>query len=332
MAENRLPKNIIDYLKLFREIGIQIIGEELLDCYTKTVNTELWVIMKFPDYNIRNRDNDFHTIKELYIIISLYIENNRLCIRDIRGFRGKITVTEWYGDYWHSHLRWSKGGSEPRSFCLGGSEISMLKSRINDSLHRNCETEALRHEVTSLYLHMDTLAKWESLEGGPHRRIKNLRSVTNTRLEVRNIAISGEELANFYGLVREEHIMLMGNASIKISPQLEEQVLMANPRWISYKDSEGHTFSGIGVPDMSTIQQHNDHARDEFVFKGEPVKTKIDLSEVMNTDLNQFQKVINPYIIQKLNTELNNVSRGINLKKQITHIRNAWKDKAGITV
>lgn len=140
------------------------------------------IILRFEEFDIKNRYKRTHTIKDLLVKIDLGRNSNRLVINTIYGNRLVITKAEYDSNYWHSHLSGdltrnmrTSVNSSWQSFCTGSGEINAYRMELN-------EDGMQEQGIIAFLLQLTTLVTYESLEGGPYREIKYItsKSVNNT--------------------------------------------------------------------------------------------------------------------------------------------------------
>ena len=125
----------------------------------------------FPKFEITNENGNSHTITDLYVRISYrYYKSAMVPLEfSLSGCRMTGTSAEVESDYCHSHLNCKFGVFA--FFCLGVSEFS----NIIIELRKNpCKSQWIL-----LFLALINYVVWESLEGGPYRKMENIRSSVN---------------------------------------------------------------------------------------------------------------------------------------------------------
>src|SRR3990167_7989395 len=152
-------------------------------------------------------------------------------------------MSEYLARYWHSHLSWGRE-YYPIEFCLSDLEISMVRLRINAILNDNGSIDALKHEVIGLYLLMDTLATWESLEGGPHRKIKDIKASCSDRRDCLNFNPTQECYNKIFSFLTKSDIEVVQDVvNLRYSKSLTDKILEYQPLFTAYEDSNGEIFS-----------------------------------------------------------------------------------------
>lgn len=115
------------------------------------------ILIHYPEIEITNSYDYKHTIKDLYIMIS--VSNGFL--DEPRGFRATRSNREVANNYVHSHLKYR---SDPGffKFCIGDTgPFYDLCNKIQQS-----KTDEISFKFYLLML--TSFLKWESIEGGPH--------------------------------------------------------------------------------------------------------------------------------------------------------------------
>lgn len=134
-----------------------------VDNYKKDFN----LVILYPEIKITNSKDEKHTIKDLYVIVPLHIEDNTFVFSgNLYGFRTFQTSDE-YNNYTHSHLNASRI-LQIAKFCLGSGDINLT---IKNLMIKNNFSEIL---FKGFLITLEYYLTWESLEGGPHYRMENL--------------------------------------------------------------------------------------------------------------------------------------------------------------
>lgn len=127
----------------------------------------------FKDLTLTNSRGASHNIKDLFVLIDFFIEDNTIRIGDLFGGRTTVSYAEWRSSYIHSHLpgALSEGGHPPywSGFCRGSGHINQFIADINAD---GITTE----NITPFLVQILGLVSWESLEGGPHRFFGQVRA------------------------------------------------------------------------------------------------------------------------------------------------------------
>lgn len=132
-------------------------------------------VIHFPEFEITNSRGESHIIKDLYFRVSF---NELGLVKGLWGSRSTVSYAEYISEYRHSHLSNSACQSWG-DFCLGGTDLSMLVSEMGASFDPNM-WEAFLHRLPD-YLN------WESLQGGPYRKMAYIQMPSNSRSSTRFI-------------------------------------------------------------------------------------------------------------------------------------------------
>lgn len=128
------------------------------------------VSLKFEDFNINNKNGRTHFIHGIYVIF--YLTSDFKLKGQLRGFRHKVTKSEVISFYGHSHFNngvdltyWAN------HFCLGDVDTQIWRTFI-DYREQPFDENKLR----KLLLTIMGYIQYESLEGGPYKKIGELLS------------------------------------------------------------------------------------------------------------------------------------------------------------
>ena len=136
----------------------------------------LYLVLRYPEVEMTNSNNDRHTIKDLFVtfkILESELSGNSLYLDRPKGTRAFQTYEEWFSGFHHSHLHANQCDSYRNalwldSFCLGSNEV----------VHQlNSLTEEWSSEMFELLmLTMNTMIGWESIEGTPYTYMSKIGS------------------------------------------------------------------------------------------------------------------------------------------------------------
>lgn len=169
-------------LKNFREF-VQEVVEIYGDDWDLTVNVSSGIlnissiILHFPEFDITNSVGNSHEIVDFYLKLQLYLDGDTLQVGSFNGGRGSLTLKEYSCGYLHSHSRKVNPGKAPEgivwsNFCTGSGEINKYREAYCVS---NTSEKAMM-----LLLQIQTMVRWESLEGTPHFNMSSIRYVGST--------------------------------------------------------------------------------------------------------------------------------------------------------
>lgn len=140
----------------------------------------------YPKFTITNTNGDLHTIKDLVVIHTVaYNPNNGGHIYTKHPMGGRLSKTklEIAACYQQSHLsghnEWNKQPFYVSSFCVGGdTDVSRMIAEFE------VEMDWDRYE---LYLFcVDSMITWESLEGVPYRKMRDIKNALNNKVTSAN--------------------------------------------------------------------------------------------------------------------------------------------------
>jgi len=166
IAEDVFPEN--SFYTTNRETFISSINCESIP-YSHS-----YLIIRFPEFYIKNRENRSHKIKNLFVVCCFDIcnEGKISMLSKIYGNRSEYTSAEFKSHYRHSHLSRS-GHRQFTYFCLGeGTSMSTALAELNMKF---CP------ERFELFLHLlNSYVRYESLEGGPFIKMEKITLKSST--------------------------------------------------------------------------------------------------------------------------------------------------------
>lgn len=146
------------------------------------------IIIHYPEISIRNSKEETHTIKDIFVRISISLHKKNYYNRDnieyeihtIEGVRSTVSYKEYISDYAHSHLPrkpWltmNNGGHlNFNNFCTGEGDIDKTIKIVQEDLNEN-KSNSTFEDFRLLLLQIQPFLEWESLEGTPYMNIKNI--------------------------------------------------------------------------------------------------------------------------------------------------------------
>ena len=280
-----------------------------------TNNTLITIYILFPDITITNSRRNSRNIKDLFIRITLnplLSSSKQVTSSYFHGWRATKYVSDIYNNYGHSHLyphSIEYATSDPFGhFCLGNSEIASTSAILMHSY--NQDTFSLILQQISSYV------KWESLEGGPYRKIAEING--SSRRSPR--AYSNTEINNIYKKFLEKFdsnipYTILNTGAIDlytISDNDEFKNMLkqvCDTRDLVYEESNGNQYeitagSGYSASHYNTSQ----NTRERFKFKGESVRFKcIEDLGTSSTPPDKVNRYLSEAIKSKLEQALNNI-------------------------
>lgn len=148
---------------------------EIIDStYFKIRNKKLYLVILYPEFEIFNRDNKTHTIKNLIVSTRILLDSSDGNISfktELTGKRFTFNCKELYYDYSHSHLKadtlWEKNFY---SFCHG----TEIENPFLSSLISSVENFKDLDVVTNVILNIENFVSYESIEGNPWKNISSI--------------------------------------------------------------------------------------------------------------------------------------------------------------
>jgi hypothetical protein len=155
-------------------------------------STEDWfsiegIIVHFEEFPIVNSRGATHPIQDLFVIVKLSLKTGigmgNLNVSGLDGFRTTYGYKEYISNYTHSHLPTSKSqitnaarnyniNQMVTSFCRGSGHINDFIAEVN------CDSDGITEiNFTPFMVQILGLVSWESLEGGPHRKIASIKLI-----------------------------------------------------------------------------------------------------------------------------------------------------------
>lgn len=263
-------------------IAKDIYGEDRVDI-VKITESEFQIIVLFPEIRINNSRRNTHIIKDLYVKIDINMVlgarvGDRVSNISLYGRRGMLSDEEYRSNYGHSHF--SGNGIERWSdFCLGSSDFSMIVHTMKFSL-----TE---EDWMLLFLSLENYVSWESLEGGPYRKIAEI-SLRQQTLNPSGFNEHALELIKYL----PSSCLTFNSKEIELNTDHPEllQYYIDHSRIKSFRasGSPGSAFNSLRV-------NFDDHVRRNFTpfnFKGVSISPKIypkngNLAQVVEENLDQ---------------------------------------------
>ena len=269
-------KTHIGQLEKFKEILISKYGDERVDMEIPTTDNyksmqHVDVTIHYPEILITNSYKQKHKIRDLYLTftiscsrsVSSYSKRILTISSTLECSRGTLTSIEYAKNYYHSH----HGNS---SFCLGYSE---LRDFLNEVAYTGLNSDNFEFFTYIL----DDYLKWESVEGGPYRKIENL---TNTTLRIyrANVSISPYDIDTEgiikYFIDNNIELPIINNYKTLIF-HAEEPINILTPVVYSNKEIEEsikkYLLDTYDIDDL--IRKGFIHAPDNYLYHIEMIET-----------------------------------------------------------
>jgi len=319
------------------------------------------IVIHFPELTITNTKRNSHNIKDLFMVLPLYINDSRNFIRifDLYGFRTTFTYEEIMSRYSHSHLSGNPYDckqllNEPNIFpikahyCTGSGIINMTLGDVNAAEKFNEDTFSM------LLVQMTTMVSWESLEGTPYQYINEISlKVSNnnpdSRITYLPDTLNNNGVANVIRrLLRDEStnlnfkdfpfILKNGRFELK-EDKFREAIIKAcnysgdlKNNIFGIKDEESGryiSFSSIKEA-LSVVKFREPEEQQNYLFRDREIELKIIYPETNSDKLEKYEELakanlqLNERSFKKLKEDIEN---DVN-KKYIREAIIGYKDKS----
>jgi len=298
--------------KIYNEFYYVYQSVENLDIHFTLGNINYDILVFHGDIEISNSRNEKHIIKSVYTKFILYYFCNidKFKITDFKMFRGGYSSFELEQDYLFSHCNINYSVRENNKIkindgilsfvdiCLGESELKKLLNTqytIIDDI-----------DMVNIFLYVDNFIRWESLEGGPYKKIY---SIYNFAFGINNhIDIEGLEVI-IPIIIRQKGLQTLIDEYKKI--KIEENSLNEVIKFLNLFKPNCSVYNFIY--DECSLEYHirieDSFALSKVYFNGNYIKV-----ECKKFDLNIYGKYIstifnniNTTIIQTIKKKLDNL-------------------------
>lgn len=158
--------DFIDNIRSFEEIEEMEEKENL-----EILNNFLYLTIKFDKVLLKNSEGREHLMTDLFVRFRFLYSSDyeHYTLRDISAIRMSATIKEIASGFSFSHIpanpgRWG-------SFCLGGGDFGNTVNLLYSS--DLIDSWKLKDVFSALYL-LEGYVSWESLKGGPYRRMSSV--------------------------------------------------------------------------------------------------------------------------------------------------------------
>jgi len=235
------------------------------------------IYIHFSGFYIKNNTSKNY-IKDLYVIISFYKNEDVGFKLTLWGRRATLSPMEYVKNYSHSHL--SQGGFNIGKFCLGSGPITQTLSVLQDTY---------TDDLFQLFLYqINEYIQWESLEGGPYRKIRNLYANTKVSYD-RSLSRIDRLYKEFISKKVKYSISVSSN---NIQVHIDEEDFMKK-MYLSISDQvikfEGSYYRGSIIEEMP----RSFRPYELFTFNGVSIKTKVELTKSEYA----YETTVHPQII-----------------------------------
>ena len=132
------------------------------------------LVIYFPEIVIKNSLDLEHTITDLFVRFKF--DDFFVAKGTLEGKRITLSIREFLNGYGHSHL--CPPGVAWNDFCLGHDAFSNQMRYFSELCYQDLDSKKISDlseiDVLGALLNLSSYIGWESLEGGPHRKIEDL--------------------------------------------------------------------------------------------------------------------------------------------------------------
>jgi hypothetical protein len=304
---NEILKNIIKLMTLNFNKNWNLQMDE--------INNRYEFIILFKETTITNTKNITHNIKDLYMKLSLNVNNGTLKYYNLSGTRGYLTYKEYKSNYLHSHLNSNNSTTKFSTFCLGTSDANALSEKLIMEGLDDSDYITLDLFLGSLH----TLASWESLEGVPYNYIEQLTlpvEQSSSSLPENQMILFVDKAIQF---IKEDNSLLSitlnevdSKVEVEISTaanirlckklyewHLEHEDIMVDDRYIESSNNNYIPFNNIRPIKSKPFY----YKKDMFRFKNKPVHQYVEGYETKVISKEEEKDEVfycNPQLINKL--------------------------------
>lgn len=266
--------------------------------------------IRFPEIEITNGRHK-HKIIDMFVKIKFKVDKGKLIMSAIDGGRMSMTWKEYCSHYTFSHLSVGTLGTFSY-FCFGSGSIAATVADLRYKFTLD-KFEILLYEL-SIYL------SWESISGGPYRRIENISdraasiptpSDTDIATSYKRFVEECTKVGFKINLSTDIHEIGINIESIK---PIVDRVATMKCRYLS----DTNTYAPIVAPGSLTrlakdIRKANEEAASKVIeFRGEKIYPKV-IDEVVQKDetVDETDLVAHPEIMDHIQHNLNELLKTI---------------------
>lgn len=139
----------------------------------------LGIIIHYDKLTISNSNGKTHDITDLFVKISIVRDDNEIHISHLSGGRTSITYAEYCSNYFHSHLPQGQRKVFSNNTLPGWGSFCRGSGHINDFMAELNSDGITEERLIPFLVQITGLVSWESLEGGPHKTMRNIKVNSN---------------------------------------------------------------------------------------------------------------------------------------------------------
>jgi hypothetical protein len=242
--KKRIEKHYENYYWLVNTLE-HTVGRSLCDVFVN--DGVITTVVKYPEIHITNSHNNHYTIYDLHVKIKFYNSDLRVT-SSLFGLATSGTLQSINNHYIHSHLPAKQFGFSYQSFCLGGTEITETIGHLGKG---EKPLEVRKGMIEALFFQLEDFVSWESLEGGPHYRIRSIPEYSPSLNLERPRDLSNTEIKNLFNLYITSKEF--ENAKDKIIKRVNDVEISLSSKDVNYFESKRKEV-GLNL-DMTVISK-----------------------------------------------------------------------------
>lgn len=214
--------NLEIFLEKLHEVGKSWYGDNYR---VSSRSNEVALYILYPEKKITNGKRT-HTMYDLIIKVTFPYNEAKLIFSSLRGSRLTITPEELQSSYGFSHMQTINNAG----FCYGSGPINGVIRKLTSVVDwlKTPNFDALEQ----LFFVLESYLAWESLEGGPYKKIQDIGSRTQV-----HTSFSQNQIDTIYHvttkMIKEDpSLLILGRSSGKIKvtmTAIEDKILNSKP-------------------------------------------------------------------------------------------------------
>jgi hypothetical protein len=273
-----------------------------------------YLYIHFSEFTIRNSKSLSEDLTNLFIAIPLTDGIRNVKFRESRmyGFRTSYTYAQIRANYTHSHLATSlpEGAYNKSNFCLGSGPISASLVEMVDDPDPD--------KFMFYLLQLNEFITWESLEGGPYRRITNINLGDGNENQAKTfpnstlITIIKHQDFKANISINENKISIIKDALFKVYLKKTLFTLFGLDAGIFFIKN-GQNYSSIIrstralKADINTRVALVNSTNETFIFKGVEYPILItDVDDELDREYVLDELVVHPRVLKQILQKINN--------------------------
>jgi len=301
-AEKKFIRESIVLFDSMASILDSTYGQDKWDTYNNSI------VIHFTDFYITNGQSKNY-MKDLYVLLSFNMGDKQQTI-DLEGIRATVSPMEFIKSYGHSHL--SNGCFCKGHFCLGSGPISQTKYLLMPGDY----TE----DIFQLFLYqLNDYVKWESIQGGPYRRINSIYANTKVNY-AKSINLDHAYKQFIANKCKFEIIVNNNSVDVKLDEKDLSRCFSLTSRDYRCVKFEGKYYN----PNLLEDAPSSFRPRELLTFQNKLIKSKVELST--NAEYS-YETTTNPRVIWYIKERL---IASIEQKAKATRSTDGTKDTSSV--